>query len=806
MKTKNSHSKKQFKIAFITLFSILILSVVLLAGFASADIQVNTYSASKDFTLASSYDSVSICSCSTKYDTITVTNTGTWPAIFTVSMNQITDKITLSENNFELQPGQSKDVFMYITADCSKGSDTLKITVTSNLGVQKVISKDIARDRCQNIAVYMTNYTQSLNPCQSKSLELFIQNVGPFKEDYTLDSNYDGYITYNANKFTLEPNQVAKVTATVKFDCSIYGMQNLVFNAHSVNNRLTASVAAPLNIARNYTFDVSVGNNINDANVGLDVCNRVLSTQLPITITNHGSVANNYTIDFNDLPKFAKISGIYGNKISLNPKESKTFIIDIDSTAYRYEHKTFDSSMTITSQLGDISQTKNIALNLLPCYEPVVSIDKTMTTEGNRINSQKNPLETCSGYMYTYDVNVANNGRYKENMTLSLDENPTSVSLSKNYLSIDPAKSASVKLIIIGPEYNTYYNIKVNAQLSNGITASDNFWIKSYDQASCHAAVVDDTSYDVNYQTSIVNIKITNKGITDSKYAVSWNGSKILGFKDTRIELNRTQSSIISLNVNSSNLNESIYAGRLVIKNTDSSAVYSDDINVKLRDKNIFQKTFEYFAFGTVCRQFSMYELVAILLVIILIIIFLIVGPKYPYKFKNRFKAKVPVLILLTVVFLIGLILVITFAGFPKTQSQVYNLTTNASELRYEWLEDNSYSLNAKPLFFDPENRTLTYAVSGIHNIKAVTNNNVITFYPDMGWSGTEYAKITATDPMGGSVTSPNLTLVVRNVPRKSLTELYTIYCWYINLAILVIILALLFVASFVRQKKRVRK
>jgi len=718
--------------------------------------------------------------------------------MFTVSTNDIKDKIMLSENNFELQSGQSKDVFLYITADCSKGSDDLKITVTSNLGVQKTIAKSITRDRCQNVAVYVSNYTSDINPCQTKSIEIFVQNIGPFKEDYTLSSNYDKYISYNINKFTLDPNQAQKAVATIKFDCSMYGSQNIIFSAHSVNNRLTASISTPLNILQNYDYDIRFNGDINDT-VSAWVCNRMYSTQFPVTITNKGAVGNNYTIDFKDLPRFAKVVGIDGNRFSLNPQESKTFIIDVDSTSYRLEYKTFKSIITVTSQFGDIVKSKNIAINLMPCYEHKVSIDKMG-------NIEKHPLETCSGYIYTYNTNIANNGRYKENITISLDTNVTSASLSKNKTTIDPGKSDSVKLILIGPESNGLYSIDVNAKLGNGIPESDTLWIKAYDQASCHKIDIDKTQYSVNYQTQNIIVKLTDKGIVGGKYIATWNGSRILGLDDTELDMNVSEPEKIIFNVNSKNMSEGYYTGKLIIKNTDSNAVYAEDMTVRLKDKSILVKSFEYLAYDGVCRQFSMYGLLAILLVILLIILFLIKGPKYPYKFSNRLKAKIPVIIILMVIFLLGAVLVIMFAGLPKTQSQVYNLTTNTSELRYEWLQDNSYTLDVGAFFYDPENTTMRFSVSGLKHIKAIVDAKSVTFYPDLGWSGIEYAQVTATDSVGGNVTSPDMTLIVRNIPKKSFTEIYNIYCWYMNLAIFAILLTFIFIAVFVKQKKRVRK
>ena len=763
----------------------------------TADIQVNTYTPSKDFSLTSAFSDVSVCSCSTKYDSFTVTNTGTWPAIFSVTTNKIKSQLTISQSSFELTPDQSQEVFLYITADCTRGSEDLQITVTSNLGPQKTIAKKITRDRCQNIEMWASNYTKDINPCQPENFAITVHNIGPFAESYVIDSNYDKYITYNANAFNLEANQFVIINATAKFDCSMYGQKDIIFTAHSEKNKLTASIDASLNILQNYDYNVTINGDNNQAST-LNVCNRVLSTQIPVSITNTGSVANNYTIQIDGLPKFAKLSDLDMNTFNLEPGKTKTFYIDIDSTVYRYEHKSKDVSIKVIPLIGDIVKESKLKLNFLACYEHQVVI-----YDGS--NSQKRPLDTCANYDYSYDVEIINNGAFKETYTLSLEGVPPSIRLSNNKLTIPPGQRDSVKLLITGPDYSTTYNAIVKATISNGLSETDNTWIKSYDTQSCHATSIDKSTFKINYQTQYINIPIKNNGIVENSYIVSWSGSKILSPDDKILTLNSSEYQKVALQIRSSGFNESSYKGTVKIQDT-SGATYNQDITIQLKDKSGIRKTFEYLAFGNTCKQFSLYQLAAILLVIVLIIIFLVKGPHYPYNFKNRLKAKTSVLVFLIVLLLIGVILVVSLAGFPQTHAQVYNLTSNNSELTYEWLQDDKYVLDVSKFFNSPENATLRYNVSGLTHIKAISSGSSITFYSDLGWSGVEYARITAYDNRGGQVTSPEFTLMVRNIPKKSFAEFYNIYCWYFNLAIYAIILVLIFIAVFVKQQKRTRK
>jgi hypothetical protein len=783
-------------------FAFLMLLIISIMPFTGAVIDVNTYAVSRDFTIVSPYNDVSICSCSTKYDSITVTNIGTWPAMFTVSTNKIDSTLTLSENSFELAPGASKEIFLYITADCSRGSDDLKITVTSNLGVEKTLEKRVVRDRCQNVEMWATNSTREIGPCQSKNIELNIHNVGPFAETYTLDSNYDKYITYNADSFTLEPNQYSKITATIKFDCGMYGQKDILFKTHSQNNKLTATVNVPLDIRREFDYDFNI-NNVVDDSVNVQVCNRMQSTKVPIVIKNNGAVPNTYTVELNGLPKSAIVEELIDGKFSLNPGETKTFYINVDSTSYRKEHKFEDFTVKINPEIGDFVKEKKIVLEFTACYE----YDVIVYDYGN---SKNRPLRTCANFDYSYDINIVNNGLFKETFFVSLVDSPHTVKLSKYYTELSPGDNDMLKLLITGPDDNDVHKILLKVVSDNaGIEEYREVWIKGYDVQSCHnTAIGKDKAYEVNYQTNTITVPIKNTGIVDNSYLALLNSnSSLLNFKNNvgLITVGQSKTEKLTLNVNSTGKEEGIYTDVLTLMDS-SGAKYSKDLVVKLKDKSFLRKTFEYLAFDGICKQVSMYQILAILIFIVLIIVFLIIGPHYPYNFWNRLKSKIPVVIFLFVIFLIGLILVISFTGLPKTHEEVYNLTVNDSGLTYEWLEDDKFVLNVDQFFYDPENRTLDYNVEGLENIKAISKDKVISFYPRYGWSGTEHAKIIAIDDMGGNVTSPEFTFIVRDVNKKSFAEIFNVYCWYFNLLIFLILLIFIFILVFVKQKRRTRK
>jgi hypothetical protein len=787
---------KKISLLFLSLIMIIVSGV-----FVSSEMIVNTYAASRDFTVVSGLDKINVCSCASGTDAFTVINTGTYPAIFTINIDSATAQ--LSENSFELQPGQSKDVMLAITAACSDGKKALTIDISSNLGVRKTIQKQIVISKCQNLELWLSVDNQTVNPCQDSVFTLYVKNSGSFPEEYKVSSDNDAYITYSSNYFTLLPNQIAQVIARANFGCAVYGEKNVVFNAHSEKNGLDAKITARLDIKKDYDYTIVVDNVLDSDNISyrqsIDACNKVYVQSVPVTITNNG-VANNFTLETKNLPKYVSIWGIDDSemKFSLAKGQSKTFYLNTDIHDFINEYKGYDFSLIFKPALGDIVKTKNLRINTRPCYDPVVDIVVD--------NTKDDPLKICSGEQYDYDIKISNNGIFTEKLLLHLEGQSEGMKLSTQELTVAPQDAKIITLNVKAPENNELYDVKAFATLSNGLYVQDNVWMQSYTMYNCHLLEFGKDDFRINYDTQYIDVPIKNAGIIPGEYKIALADSELFSLENKIVTIDAGASENIRLNIDSVNKTERIYYANLTITDMSSDTSYYQSVEVTLKDKSVFRKAFEFFAFGTMCRQISMWELVAILIICVLIIFFMIKGPHYPYKLGNRIKQKLPILIVLLVIFLIGLAFVIMIAGLPKTHDQVYNLTSDYQQLEFETLQDNKFILNVGSFFIDPDNNTLLYNVSDMENIKAVVKDAQVILYPDLGFSGERTFRITAYDDQGGSIESPKMTLRVIPNPEKSVTEMYDIYCWYINLAIFAIALILIFLIFIVKQKKRARK
>lgn len=800
---KTNLKEALFAIVFITLFLITIYS-------ALAEIEVNTYTISNDFYVTSAFDKLSVCECSTKFDTIMLTNTGTYDAIFTIKTSEeTTGKVTFSENTLDIKSGESKDIFIYYNAKCASGSEDITFIISSNLGPQKEIKKQFTTEKCQNLQMWvidhqkLENTTRPIMPCTEAKYNIGVKNVGTYTETYTISNNYESNTKYSANTVTLIPGQAFEFNATLKFDCSVYGDKEITFTAESINNALEAQLSTKLTILRAYDYAVSINNNY-DESQSLMTCNKVYIYFVPVTIKNTATFDNNYTLSFEDKPDFVTYSGIEltkDNEFSLKAGEEKTLLLNIDTHKYRFEVKNETFSVNFKSELGDIEKSKIITLNLQPCYEFSVKIL-------DDDSSKSNAKEMCSEYPYNYDVSIANNGKFTETILLNLEGVPLGFELSKNNLTLAPGQNRTIKLLIVGPETKEIYKATIVARISNGLSESDELWAKTYTKQLCHEIKFNNNKFRINYDPKLLTAEIENKGIVDGIYDLKWNEDKtnLITLNEETISLKAGEKKAIHFNVSSAGKKEAKYIGELTITEQGSDTEYKENIEVTLKDKSMLRKTFEYFLYGNVCRQFSLYELFGILIVVALIAFFILKGPHYKYKFWNRVKAKKIILLILLCVFLSALIFIILIAGLPKSHNQVYNLTENYTQLKFEMLENDKFSLDASKFFTDPDNNTLKYTVSESKHIKSIINGNIITFYPDYAWFGNESVIITASDSFGGYVDSPSISLIVKHKPGMTGLQWYNLYCWYVNLAIFLIILILIFLMFVVKQEKRTRK
>ncbi len=109
------------------------------------------------------------------------------------------------------------------------------------------------------------------------------------------------------------------------------------------------------------------------------------------------------------------------------------------------------------------------------------------------------------------------------------------------------------------------------------------------------------------------------------------------------------------------------------------------------------------------------------------------------------------------------------------------------------WEQDTNHLLNVSKYFKDPDNDTLVFSATQIDNIKIEFSNGVATLTPDSGWFGTRSTVFTADDTMNGSVSSNEVSLVVKKSFVPASLKPYLAQIFGSALFVVVVIILLVF-------------
>lgn len=108
------------------------------------------------------------------------------------------------------------------------------------------------------------------------------------------------------------------------------------------------------------------------------------------------------------------------------------------------------------------------------------------------------------------------------------------------------------------------------------------------------------------------------------------------------------------------------------------------------------------------------------------------------------------------------------------------------------WEQDTTHLLNVSKYFKDPDNDALIFSATPTYNIKIEFGDGIAKLTPDSGWFGTSLTVFTASDGMNGSVSSNEVSLVVKKafVPASLKPYLTQIFGGALFVVVVIILLA----------------
>ena len=460
-----------------------------------------------------------------------------------------------------------------------------------------------------------------LCPCSGQAYTVTVENTGTTASSYRIlgDGAAKEWITFNPDKFVLNPGQKGTFSVVVNSVCNIEGNFDIKIFIAS-NNGLAKVIKQNLKFSACYDYSLESGEIVEDVEESLSFLEQGSSYSLckneqksiPVLLTNNEVFENRYRLVL-DAPEWA---GLNGNSVRLGAKKSGIVLINFDTTDIEGE---FDFKLNAISELGQVQRKKNIDVEVGECYVLEVDIEK----ESDII---------CGGEEADYDVIVENLGTLSQSVEME-SNGPEWASIENASFHLNSGEERTVKLSVKpDDDVSGSFSVGVSAGIGNetDFKFSDAVEIDVTSKSACYKAEIN-TKSNVNnfYEKDFFFAKVKNDGIKEAVYSVSLEGAAWVSASPVDLELNPGQTGNINLNLNpGADVEPGTYDVKIILES--NGAVYGKDVDITLKKESKFVKGFK--------SKVKLYRYYIYLFIAILIL--LVVFRKRVIKARNKIKKR----------------------------------------------------------------------------------------------------------------------------------------------------------------------
>ena|SRR3989344_1975125 len=410
------------------------------------------------YNLEAVQQSQQICPGETARFNFKLRNVGDFSDTFLIAKEgQLSDSITLSDEQITLAKGESKDLFAYVNAGSDiTGDFDFTITVKGLRGksVQSINGKLIV-NACYDYSLKSDKNYISLCEHSSQLIPIQIKNDGSVTNNYNLQLEGESWMSIDQAKITLASGESKTVGFIVNPDYGINGDYRAIVKAISEKGNVEQTSNYDVNVRSCYGAVVDIEKDQDK------ICSS-LSNKYNVLIKNTGDFDQDYRFSI-DGPTWALIdqsrininAGGEGQvTLEINPGIQDTGEFDV-----KVNIEALDSSKTISSD-----SIKVMVVSREECYQPAIGINNKDIT----VNYDSST---------TVPVVIENKGSNTATYTIAVTGTASSfVQLNPATISVDPGKAELVYLYA-APNIETpngQYSATVSVRLGDStILASD---------------------------------------------------------------------------------------------------------------------------------------------------------------------------------------------------------------------------------------------------------------------------------------------------------------------------------------------
>ena len=799
--------KKSINIKF---YLALLGMLVLLLSPVQAALIVNVVT--DEFSLESPYpvDNVKACQCSTRTDILEVKNVGDFEALFRVELySPIRELITLSDDTFNLKPGEENKVYVYIDVPCEAPLSAFYVArVSTNYGRSKEIFKQVVSEKCQNIKFTSKVLNDEILPGQIITIQLDLQNVADFTDTFKIMPElYQDFTVMSEEEVMLAPDQEITMYMYLKFPLPFYGEIHYPFIITSGKGNNQARGAESFVIKKDYDFSLTT------EDYGIKACEDI-TKKAEITFTNLANTPNKYYM-YLTAPEFVKLSQ---TNLYLEPGEEDS--VDMIIKATQQDVGEYTLLLSVNTEYGNMHKEKSFRLIVNNCFDSKVVLEEQETLLVDK---------ACCGQK-TYNLNIRNDGLYEEAYAIIIDT-PGGVGVREEdrFVRLRPSQNVNIPIIVDFPCVDTQQTsfVIIKQLRSPYQTHEIRLELESLSRRSCYNVDLLQDKYRINYDTKSIPMLVQNTGLRGGTYKLElgelesrfvYLDQDMMDFEAGEIKVLHARPRNYSAYKQGTYLNKLTLIISLVDEELDVN--YDRQFWIVLRDKNFVAKAVDYirnFNYSRIgwCGLISLI-LAGLAGIMLIIVVYMRFKPGLRIK---RIKAKciktIKVLNIVLIFLLIISILAIILIGNPNTSRFYEKPIEDESGLYHAWRQNTPYQIDLDKYFTDPDLDVLSYTSSQPNHTDVRIQENIAVLRPEHNWAGTEQIVFTANDKKGGITDSPLMTLhVIKKKPVGPMAYWNT-YCAHLNIVlfIVLVLLVLLFFDlleekgyAYYRPKKQGRK
>lgn len=458
----------------------------------------------------------------------------------------------------------------------------------------------------------------NLCSCAAQSYKVLIKNTGNEASTYNIQpaSNVQSIIKINPLKFSLKPNQRTEFQAIVDAPCQAGSITSQI--VVKTDKGLTKALNQKYELQECFSYTITKGRRLSEIKAKIEpesyegsyeICENSKSF-IPLFFSNKDTRDNSYQLSMEG----AEWAATPVKEFSIKAKKSAVALIELNPPAK--SEGSYQIKVDSISTTGYVKNSVFLDVNVSKCYEVGIELDK----------AEKKVL--CGGDKEEYKVNVANKGRFEEEIRIET-EGLEWLSTAEESVNVEAGET---KVVSINALPSNEAQGKFNAQLSAFLvknpevrSGKESIEFEVKPKSECYKGeIIGKKSIRTSYSEQFVNFRIRNGGERSAKYKLSAEGPSWISAEPSELSLEPGRFFNANVRIDPpEDVAEGEYDAAIKLQYDDVG--FSKQIKVNLKKRNPF--------IIWVVGFYKFYKYYVYLAIVLLIILFL-----YRNRIKERYK------------------------------------------------------------------------------------------------------------------------------------------------------------------------